>query len=78
LTSESSKPGVWEIIAIVALSFFAAWKLYEVCSGYKYWWPGASGIGGFIGGMVADPRVWLLVLALYLLHRKRLKSTKGV
>lgn len=68
---KKSGPSVWELIAWGAILFMAvragAWSFHEYGIG-----PGA--VGGLIGGVVADPRVWLLALAIYLLRRKRLKE----
>jgi len=37
------------------------------------------GVGGFIGGTIADLRVWLLAIPLYFLYKKMNKSVgKGI
>jgi len=35
---------------------------------------GPGTVGGVIGGVAGDPRVWLLALGIYLLRRKRRKE----
>lgn len=47
------------------LSVLVLWLIRNVV----FLWP-SYGVGGFIGGTIADLRVWLLAIPLYFLYKK--------